>query len=83
MDSQSYGSLDARFKNNECINSYMTYIVNLDAYELHRENEKSSTTLLMNAKVLNYTYDRGSFVFKSICILILMTIYICEFHMYK
>ena len=27
--------------------------------------EKSSTTLLMNARVLHYTYDKGSLLFKS------------------
>ena len=44
----------------------MTYIVDLDAYELHQGMEKSSMTLLMNARVLQYTYDRGSLLFKSI-----------------
>ena len=31
----------------------MTYIVGLDAYELHPGMEKSLRTLLMNAKVLH------------------------------
>ena len=44
----------------------MTYIADLDAYELHPRTKKSSMALLMNAKVLNYTYDRGSLLFKSI-----------------
>ena len=39
----------------------MTYIVGLHAYELHPGMKKSSTTLLMNAMVLHYTYDRGLF----------------------
>ena len=44
----------------------MTYTVDLDAYELHSGNEKSATTLSMNARVLYYTYNRGSLLFKSI-----------------
>jgi hypothetical protein len=36
----------------------MTYVVDLDAYELHPGMEMSSMTLLMNARVLHYTYDR-------------------------
>ena len=45
----------------------MTYIMDLDVYELHLGDEKSSTTLLMNAlRVLHYTYDRGLLLFKSI-----------------
>ena len=39
----------------------MTYIVDLDAYELHPRDEKYSTNLLMNARVLHYTYDGGLF----------------------
>ena len=34
----------------------MTYIINLDAYECHWGMEKSLVTLLMNARVLRYTY---------------------------
>ena len=40
---------------------FMTYIVDLDAYELHPRDEKYSTNLLMNARVLHYTYDGGLF----------------------
>ena len=41
-----------------------------------RGTKKSFTTLLMNARVLQYTYDRGSLFFlKFICIHMLMTIY--------
>ena len=36
--------------------------------------EKSLTTLLMNARVSYYTYDRGSLLFKSIYV------YLCEWH---
>ena len=54
----------------------MTNIVSLDPYELHPGDEKSLMTLLMNAKVLHYTYDMGSILLKKyICTLILMTIY--------
>ena len=44
--------------------------------------KKSSTTLLMNDRVLHYTYDRGSlFLFKSTFVykFMLMTIYECKF----
>ena len=44
----------------------MTYIIDLDAYELHIGDIKVSTTLSMNARVLSYTYDRGLLLFKSI-----------------
>ena len=49
----------------------VTYIVDLDAYELHLGMKKSSKTLLMNAKILHYTYDRGSLLFKN------MFVYLC------
>jgi hypothetical protein len=40
---------------------FMSYMyINLGAYELHLGDEKCSTTLLMNARILHYTYDRGS-----------------------
>ena len=38
--------------------TFMTYVVDLDAYELHLGDEKSSMTFLMNASVVHYTYDR-------------------------
>jgi hypothetical protein len=43
--------------------------------------KKSSTTLLMNARALHYTYDRGSLSFKSILyiILMLMILYECKY----
>ena len=44
----------------------MTYIVDLDAYELHLGDEKSSRTLSMNARVLHYACDRSSLLFISI-----------------
>ena len=47
----------------------MTYIVDtLDACELYPGDEKNSTTLSMNTRVLNYTYDKGSLLFKSIVV---------------
>ena len=36
----------------------MAFTANLDAYELHPARENSSRTLLMNARVLHYTYDK-------------------------
>ena len=44
----------------------MTYVIDLDAYELHTGMKMSSMTLLMNARVLHYTYDRGSLLFTNI-----------------
>ena len=46
--------------------TYMTYTVDLDAYLLHLGDEKSSTTLSMNARILHCTYDRDSLLFKNI-----------------
>ena len=58
----------------------MTYVVDLDAHELHLGDEKSSTSLLMKAKVLRYTYHRVPCYSKVyICILMLMTIYECKY----
>jgi hypothetical protein len=42
-----------------------TYIVDLDAYELHPEMEKSSMTLLMKTRVLHYAYDKVLVLFKK------------------
>ena len=54
----------------------MTYIVDLDAYDLHPGDEKSSKTLLMNAKLLHCTYERSSLLFKSTFVYLnLMIIY--------
>jgi hypothetical protein len=38
----------------------MTYIEDLDAYELHPRDEKIFNKLSMNAKVLQYTYNKSS-----------------------
>ena len=43
-----------------------TYIVDVDAYELHPGDENSSTNSLINARVLHYMCDRGSLLFKNI-----------------
>ena len=53
-------------KNNFTV-AYMTYIVDLDAYELYPRDEIIfNNSKLMNARVLHHTYDRGSFLFKFI-----------------
>ena len=44
----------------------MTYIVDLDASELHPGDEKVFNDLLMNAKVLHYTHERCSLLYKFI-----------------
>ena len=44
----------------------MTYIVDIDVYELYSRDAKIFNTLLMNARVLHCTYDMGSLLFKSI-----------------
>ena len=44
----------------------LTYIVDLDAYELHVGNEKVFNDFINNARVLYFTYDMGSLLFKSI-----------------
>ena len=64
----TYNLIDHWMKNIEIMVSLasMTYVVDLDAYELHPGDEKCLTTLLMNARVLYYTYDRGSLLFKHI-----------------
>ena len=36
----------------------MTYIVDLDAYELHLGDKKVFNDFMMNASVLHFTYDR-------------------------
>lgn len=45
----------------------MTYIIDLDANELHSGGEKSSMHLIMNARVIHYTYDRYLFITKYLC----------------
>ena len=37
----------------------MTYIVDLDAHELHPTDEKAFNIFMMNARVLHLTCDRG------------------------
>ena len=39
--------------------TYIVGVVDLDAYELHPRDESLQTPSLMNARVLQYTYDRG------------------------
>ena len=44
----------------------LTYIVDLDAYELHPADEKIFNDFSNNARVLHCTCDRGSLLFKSV-----------------
>jgi len=56
----------------------MTYIVDLDAYELHLGMIRSSITLLMSARILHYTYMiEIEMLFKSmfVCLYMFMTTY--------
>ena len=48
----------------------MTYILDLDAYKLHPKDEKNFNNFI-NARVLYYTYDWSSTLFKS------MFLYLC------
>ena len=45
--------------------AFMTYIVDLFAYELHTGDEKVFNDFI-NARVLQYTYDKDSLLFQSI-----------------
>ena len=46
-------------------------------------DENSSTTLIMmNARVLHYTYDKGSLLFKNIVVLLLRNKYKCDSFLY-
>ena len=47
---------------------FMPHIIDLDAYEFQQGMKKSSTTFLMNARVLHYTYDKGSLSYKNIIV---------------
>ena len=45
----------------------MTYIIDLEAYELNPGDEKNFNHFMRNARVLHFTYDsRGWLLFKSI-----------------
>ena len=46
--------------------AFRPYIIGLDASEPHAGDEKIFIDLLMNPRVLHYTYDRGSLLSKSI-----------------
>ena len=37
----------------------MTYIINLDAYELRLEDGRVFNDILINARILLFTYDKG------------------------
>ena len=45
----------------------MTYIVDLDGYELHPENESVFNDFIIK-RVLHYAYDKDSLLFKIIFI---------------
>ena len=65
MDLRSYKSFDGRSRKNSLAS--MTYIVDLDAYELHSIDEKVfNISRLMNVEVLHYTHDRCSLLYKII-----------------
>jgi len=36
----------------------ITYVANLNAYEVHPVDEKSSTTSFFNARILHFTSDK-------------------------
>ena len=57
----------------------MTCIVNLDAKQLHSQDEKVFNNFIFNARVLHFTYDRvNGLLRKYICMLMLMTKYGCD-----
>ena len=64
MDLRSYRSFDGRSREKSLAS--MTYIVDLDAYELHPIDEKVFNSRLMNVEVLHYTHDRCSSLYKMI-----------------
>jgi hypothetical protein len=55
--------------------AFMTYIVDLFAYELHPGDEKVFNDFI-NARVLHYTYDRGSLLFKIIFLYLFKRLYL-------
>ena len=61
----------------------MTYIIDLDAYELHIWGmKKLLTNLLLNFGIFHYTYGRDlGFIIiqKHICIHMLIMVYDCDF----
>ena len=59
----------------------MTYIINLDAYEVPPRDEKALNNFYMNTRPFHCTYDRFHHSSKYICILILMTIH--EFRLFE
>lgn len=64
----TYDLIDHLIVNLETISALasMTYIVDLNAYEFHPGDENSSMTLLMNVRVLRYTYDRDLLLSKIV-----------------
>jgi hypothetical protein len=46
----------------------MTYIVDLNAYELHSRDEKVVNNFMMNAQGIHFTYDRSSLLFEGVVV---------------
>jgi hypothetical protein len=46
--------------------AFMTYIIDLNAYEVHPGDENLPTTLIMNDRVLLYIYDKGLLLLRYI-----------------
>lgn len=55
--------------------AFITYIIELDAYELHSRYKKILNDFMMNASVLHFTYNKNKLFFKNIFVFMLMTIY--------
>lgn len=66
MDLRSWRPFDGKFRNKIAFAS-MTNNVDLDSYELKLGDEKKfHQFLLLNNRVLQYAYNRGSLLFQSI-----------------
>ena len=71
--------LMVELEKNKIVQASMTQIVDLDVMSYIRGMEKSSMTLLMNARVLHYTYDKEFIIIqKYICIVMLMPMCECK-----
>ena len=79
MDLRAYKSFDDRF-GIIITRAPMTYIVDLDAYELHLGDEIFLNNFINECKGSNIIHKRGYIIIqKHICILMLMTIYVRNF----
>lgn len=77
MDLQPYGPYDET----TIAFAFMTYMIDLDAYEFHWGMKKFSITLVMHTRVSCYTHDRGSLLSKStfVYLIMVMSVYKCNF----